>query len=182
MDRREFVKNSMIFLTALNLPLNAQETQNLNFRTVPKEQVQWLGNSDGCAVCGMKIDKFYKTTHAADVKGSTHQYCSINCMFDDAKTNNLDAPVNPKVVDVLSLKYIDAKKAFYVYGSSKPATMAKVSSYGFNKKEDALEFAKEFGGEILNYDEMSVYAIADIKEWAKIREKRKAMEHNKTKK
>jgi hypothetical protein len=47
-------------------------------------------------------------------------------------------------------------KSWYVFGSSKPATMSMTSAYAFGKKNDAEKFAKEFGGKV-----MSFYSVLD---------------------
>ena len=99
---------------------------------------------------------FYKTNHAADTKDGTKQYCSIHCVVQDNEMNKTDLK-NLRVVDVTSLKFTQALEAYYVVGSSKPATMSKTSKYAFAKEEDAKAFAKEFGGKIMKfYDTYSV--------------------------
>ncbi|NLY04434.1 MAG: hypothetical protein GXZ15_06350, partial [Campylobacter sp.] len=104
-----------------------------------------------------------------------YQYCSVNCMFEHAYQNNLDFPINPRVVDLTSLKYVDATTAYYVYGSSKPGTMSVVSSYAFANQNEAKKFQSEFGGEILTLEEIASHTKKDIADWAAIRAKRKMM-------
>lgn len=58
---------------------------------------------------------------------------------------------NPKVVDIVSLEFMDATKAYYVVGSKKSGTMSKVSKYAFKNKEDAQKFQNEFGGDIMDF-------------------------------
>ncbi len=99
-----------------------------------------------CIKCGMNLPKFYKTNHAATHKGHIRQYCSIHCLVSDLNEGN-DLK-NPQAVDLKSLKFIDASSAFYVVGSSKPATMSHISKYVFQNRSDAETFAKKFGGEI----------------------------------
>ena len=102
-----------------------------------------------CPQCAMTLPMFYKTNHSAHANNKTEQYCSIHCL---AKTIAEGTKVSDiKVVDNTSLKFIDALTASYVVGSSKRGTMSKVSKYAFAKKADAEIFAKEFGGEILNF-------------------------------
>ncbi|MEA2110680.1 MAG: nitrous oxide reductase accessory protein NosL [Campylobacterota bacterium] len=101
-----------------------------------------------CVKCGMKLPKFYKTNHAALHKGEMRQYCSLHCLVADLNDGN-DLK-NPKVVDVTSLKFIDASQAFYVVGSKKRGTMSRVSKYAFKDQDDAKAFQKEFSGKILD--------------------------------
>jgi len=102
-----------------------------------------------CIRCGMDLVKFYKTSHSATAKDKQYQYCSIHCLED-----HLGEGItlkNPKVVDVASLKFIDATKAYYVVGSSKSGTMSKVSKYAFLNKSDAEKFQTKYGGEIMDF-------------------------------
>ena len=103
-----------------------------------------------CAICGMHLPTFYKTNHAADTKSGIKQYCSLHCVVKDNEINKTDLS-NLRVVDTNSLKMISALEAYYVVGSSKPATMSHVSKYAFAKKSEAEEFAKSFGGKLMKF-------------------------------
>ncbi len=108
-----------------------------------------------CSICGMSLKMFYKTSHAVD----KNQFCSIRCLVVDMKDNNISLD-NIKVVDAKTEKLIPAKDAFYVVGSDVMGTMSKVSKLAFAKKEDAQEFIKTHGGEIVSFDK----ALAMAKE------------------
>jgi nitrous oxide reductase accessory protein NosL len=101
-----------------------------------------------CVKCGMKLPKFYKTNHVAEYEGQIRQYCSLHCLVADLNEGN--TLKNPKVVDVTSLKFIDASQAFYVVGSKKRGTMSRISKYAFKDESDAQSFQHEFGGDILD--------------------------------
>jgi nitrous oxide reductase accessory protein NosL len=141
----------MLISTSL---LNAQE--NKMFQTVKPSEATLVKNDSSknfCNVCGMHLPKFYKTNHATTFKnGKKEQYCSIHCQAH-IHQNHADKIEKIDVVDTNTLKFIDAKTATYVVGSSKKGTMSPVSKYAFEKKEDALAFQKNFGGEIYNFDE-----------------------------
>ena len=132
--------------------LNANEM----FQTVePKDAtlVKTDSSKEFCNVCGMHLTKYYKTNHVAEFKnGHKEQYCSLHCLAEVHK-NYADKIKQIDVVDTNSLKLIDAKKAFYVIGSSKEGTMSSISEYAFLKKEEAEKFKQEFGGTINNFDE-----------------------------
>ena len=110
-----------------------------------------------CPSCGMTLPMFYKTNHSATHNGHTKQYCSLHCLVEEDIINKKDLK-DIKVVDVKSLKFIDASKATYVVGSSKKGTMTMKSKYAFANKADAVNFSKEFGGDVVNYD--SAYKVA----------------------
>ncbi|MDY0052623.1 MAG: nitrous oxide reductase accessory protein NosL [Aliarcobacter sp.] len=143
----------LMFLFAIFFAnLNAQEM----FQTVdPKDAtlVKTDSSKEFCNVCGMHLTKYYKTNHATEFKnGHKEQYCSIHCQAQ-IEDEYADKIRNIQVVDTNSLKFIDAKNAFYVVGSSKPGTMSPVSKYAFSTKDAATKFQKEFGGEIHTFNE-----------------------------
>lgn len=116
-----------------------------------------------CAICGMDLVRFYKTSHASEVNGKNYQYCSIHCLED-----HLGQGVtikNPKVVDVGSLKLISVAEAHYVVGSKKRGTMSRISKYAFLNLEDAKKFQSEFGGKIMDFNGAREKAQEDFKHY-----------------
>jgi len=134
-----------------------------NYRMVPFAKAQILQKGDQkmyCVKCGMTLPMFYRTNHAATVDGKVEQFCSIYCLVEEMNSGKKVTDV--KVVDNSTLKFIDVDKAFYVVGSSKPATMAKkVSKYAFGTQEAAEKFAKVFGGKVMGYVETLTLAKKD---------------------
>ena len=132
--------------------LNAAEM----FQTVETKDATLIktdSSKEFCNVCGMHLTKYYRTNHTAEFKnGHKEQYCSLHCLSEVHK--NYEQKIkNIQVVDTNSLKLIDAKKAFYVIGSSKEGTMSPISEYAFSTKIEAEKFKKEFGGEIHTFEE-----------------------------
>jgi nitrous oxide reductase accessory protein NosL len=147
-----------------------------NFRAVPFDKAKILQtgkNKMFCYKCGMTLPMFYRTNHAAKVNGKMQQFCSMYCLVE---AMNSGAKVEDiKVVDNSTLKFIDAKKAFYVVGSSKPATMAKkVSKYAFGTKEAAQDFAKKFGGKVMSFKDALAIAKKDFNSDSKAKKMRQA--------
>lgn len=139
-------------------------TKPVMFQSVYEHEATLLQegkNKNYCYKCGMDLVKYYKTSHSAAQDGTVYQYCSIHCLEDhlgDGITLK-----NPKVVDVGSLKFIDATKAYYVVGSQKSGTMSKISKYAFANEEDAKKFQAEFGGEIMDFYKALEIAKKDFK-------------------
>ncbi len=134
------------------------------YQSVKMDQAELLmegKNRTSCTICGMKLPMFYKTSHAAKVDGHQHQFCSIHCLANTIKSGKKVTEM--KVVDNESLKFIDAKEAWYAVKSSKPGTMSKVSKYAFKDKAKAEAFAKEFGGEVMNFEGAMAVAQKDFK-------------------
>ncbi|WP_456430505.1 nitrous oxide reductase accessory protein NosL [Nitratifractor sp.] len=147
-----------------------------NFRMVPMDKAQILQKGEAkmfCPKCGMTLPMFYRTNHAAKVNGKMEQFCSIHCLVEEMKSGKKVTDV--QVVDNSTLKFIPAEKAWYVVGSSKPATMSKVSKYAFGTKEAAEKFAKEYGGKVMPYAEVLKMVEANFDKEAAMIAKRQAM-------
>jgi nitrous oxide reductase accessory protein NosL len=134
------------------------------FQSVDKKDAILLQkgpNKEHCAICGMNLVKFYKTSHAATLNEAKVQYCSIHCLADHIRQGaELE---NPMVVDVSSLKFIPVTEAYYVVGSDVHGTMSMVSKYAFKNLEDAKEFQKKHGGEIMDFYSAWQVAKEDFK-------------------
>jgi len=142
----------LFLILGCNNEKTAMKKMPTRFQSVSMSQVQLLQDGKSkmfCGVCGMTLPMFYKTNHASDVDGKKHQFCSIHCL---AETINSGKKVDHiQVVNNEDNKFIDAKDAWYVVGSSKAGTMSKISKYAFAHKEKAKLFAKEFGGDVMNF-------------------------------
>lgn len=129
------------------------------FQTVDVNKGTFIQKGDSkfyCSNCGMLLPKYYKTNHIHKDK----QYCSLHCLVEATQEN---IPDNVKVVDTKSMKFIDARSAFYVVGSKKRGTMSQKSKYAFLDKKDALKFQKKYAGKILNFQKAYGLAILDLK-------------------
>ncbi len=135
------------------------------FSKLPNHEATLLQKGESkhwCPICGMNLKNYFKTNHAVKLKnGDYKQYCSIRCLAFDYDTVKSDVD-KILVVDIVSDKFIDAYKAFYVVGSKVPGTMSPVSKLGFEKKEDAEKFMKEYGGEIKRFDETFKLAVESL--------------------
>ena len=152
------MKKLLLLITAIATLTFAQEStagkkMPTRFQAVSFNQAQLLQTGKGkmfCPNCGMTLPMFYKTNHVGESNGTVKQYCSIHCLAESMSEHNLS---NIKVVDTQTLKFIDAKSAWYVVGSKKAGTMSRISKYAFSKKEDAQAFAKKFSGEVKSFKE-----------------------------
>jgi len=165
------------FANAEAKPADKPKKMTKMFQMVPADKATILQEGNAkmfCPECGMALPMFYKTNHAATVDGKDKQYCSIHCVVEDIKKGSKLTDI--KVVDVNSLKFIDANKAFYVVGSSKKGTMTMVSKYAFASRVNAEAFAKENGGEVVDYAGAYKAAEADFdKDAAMVAKKQKMM-------
>lgn len=130
--------------------------------TIPPELVQKGSQKEWCPVCGMKLEAYYKTSHAAKIHDHPQrQYCSIRCLAVDMQEFKIDTN-DVQVVDVVSQKLISAKDAFYVVGSDVQGTMSKVSKLAFKEKEAAEDFNMEHGGEVVSFEKALSMAKASL--------------------
>lgn len=135
------------------------------FASVPIERATLLQHGEKKnqgVVCGMPLDKHFKTNHSAKLNGEIRQYCSIHCLAEDVYVRHLPLQ-DIQVVDVSSLNFIDVTEAFYVVGSRIKGTMSETSQYAFASKEDAKTFVAQNGGEIKTFNEAFEVAIKDFK-------------------
>lgn len=128
-----------------------------------------------CKYCGMNREMFSHSRMLIEYEdGTSVGTCSIHCAAVELSLS-MDKSVKAiKVGDYNTKKLIDAEKAFWVIGGSKPGVMTKTAKWAFEKKEDAEAFIKDNGGKIAAFDEAMKAAYEDMYEDTKmIREKRK---------
>ncbi|WOT05516.1 nitrous oxide reductase accessory protein NosL [Shewanella youngdeokensis] len=133
-------------------------------------EAQAIHEHDRCHMCGMMIKKFPGPKGQVHLKGKelTPKFCSTRDMFNFAlQSENKRQVTHLFVHDVAQTDwiapedsaFIDAKTAWYVYGTSKKAVMGPaVASFG--SKEAAAEFAEQFGGIVLRYDDIDTELLA----------------------
>jgi hypothetical protein len=127
-----------------------------------------------CLHCGMDRTTFAHSRMVVTYDdGTIVATCSIHCLAIDLAINIDKVPTALLVGDFNSKELIDAEKAFWVIGGSKPGVMSKQGKWAFAKKEDAEAFVKDNGGTLATVDGamQATYEnmYADIK---MIREKR----------
>jgi len=147
-------KNSIVMLMGFLLLGLGTLLNAAMFQSVPASKAELLqkgAQKQFCNVCGMNLVMFYKTNYAAVVNGKEKQYCSLHCLVEDRDKNHANLQ-NIKVVAADTLKFIDAKKAYYVVGSSKKGTMSMISKYAFSTLGDASKFAAKYGGEVMDFN------------------------------
>ncbi len=168
-----------LFVSSSSASEMVKKQNKMRYQAVPASKATLVQEGDSkayCPVCGMTLPMFYKTNHAAKSVNGMKQYCSIHCLVEDKIINKADLS-ELKVVNNSDMKFIKAKDAFYVVGSSKPATMAMVSKYGFAKKDDAQKFAKANGGDVKTFDDVYAMVSGELKkESAMIAKRQKKME------
>lgn len=152
------MKKALLLLTFLTTLASA-----FMFQSVPASKAKILQSGKEaryCSNCGMDLVMFYRTNHAAKVDGKRKQFCSLHCLAEVIKSGAKVSDI--KVVDAKSLKWIDAKKAYYVVGSKVKGTMSRISKYAFANISDAKEFQHLKGGKIMSFKQALEVARKDF--------------------
>ncbi|MDP2157333.1 MAG: nitrous oxide reductase accessory protein NosL [Nitrospirota bacterium] len=135
-----------------------------------------------CKYCGMDRGSFdFSRVLIEYDDGTSMAVCSIHCAAVDLANNIDKSPKWIKVGDLMTKELIDAEKAFWIIGGSKPGVMSKRGKWAFAKKEEAESFIKSNGGVLADFEAAMKAAYEDMYTDTKmIRDKRKAkkMQHN----
>ena len=128
-----------------------------------------------CKYCGMDRGAYNFSRMLIEYDdGTIVAFCSIHCAAVDLANNIDKTPKAIQVGDFSGKQLIDAEKAFWVVGGSKPGVMSKRGKWAFEKKEDAEDFMKTNQGKIASFEEAMKMAYEDMHEDTKaIRERRK---------
>ncbi len=128
-----------------------------------------MESGDECHLCGMLITRFdgpKGEVFRKEQGDNVFKFCSTRDMFsyylDTENKRNVaqmlvhDMSKMPWGSDSIDDKYfIDAKTAWYVAGSEKTGAMGKTLA-SFSQESDAQAFAKEFGGQVVNFAQVSL--------------------------
>lgn len=128
-----------------------------------------------CIHCGMNREMFAHSRMLIEYSdGSKVGLCSIHCAAVDMALNLDKTPSSIRVGDYGKKDLIDAEKAFWVIGGSKPGVMTKNAKWAFADKADAEKFQRENGGRLGGFDDALQASYEDLgKDTKMIREKRK---------
>ena len=124
---------------------------------------QTITEHDQCHTCDMWITKWPGPKAEIVMKsGNVYKFCSVKCMTCTLLRGGQNAKMAGIWVNDAGAtdwehpepKFIEAKKAWFVQGSSRKATMGK-SVAPFATKQAALEFQKKYGGKIYRFNELT---------------------------
>ena len=129
-----------------------------------------------CKYCGMDREKFSHSRFYVEFEdGSTEGTCSIHCAAVDFALNIDKIPKTMSVGDYNTKKLVDAEKAVWVIGGSKPGVMTKRAKWAFGNNEDAQKFATENGGTLSIFDVAFKGAYEDMYNDTKMIQERRKM-------
>lgn len=130
-----------------------------------------------CKYCGMDREKFAHSRMLIEYDDGTQVgTCSLHCTAIDLALNLDKTPKLLWVGDYSTQALINAEKAFWVIGGTRPGVMTKRAKWAFAQREEAEKFMKENGGISTDFDGALKAAYEDIAEDTKmIRERRRMM-------
>jgi copper chaperone NosL len=133
--------------------------------------------SPTCRHCGMDREKFASSRMVIQYDDSSSLgVCSIHCAAVDLATTLDKAPTALLVADMGTKQLVDAEKASWVLGGSRPGVMTRRGKWAFADKAAAEAFVKQNGGTLVSFDEALKATYEDMYQDTKmIREKRKMM-------
>jgi copper chaperone NosL len=133
-----------------------------------------IESSDECHLCGMLLSNFSGPKGELFRRGITEadgnsvkKFCSTRDMFSFYLDPENKRNVTTILVHDMSKSpwdtpndayFIDAKKAWFVTGSSKTGAMGKTLA-SFSKQADAQSFSDEFGGKVLSFSEVNTSVL-----------------------
>jgi hypothetical protein len=128
-----------------------------------------------CKYCGMDRAKFAQSRMFIEYEdGTIVGTCSIHCVAIDLSLNIDKTPKTIGVGDYNTKALIDAEKAVWVIGGSKPGVMTKRAKWAFAEKGAAEAFVKENQGIVATFDQVMKASYEDMYDDTKmIRERRK---------
>ena len=139
----------------------------------PKEDIHL---HKACKYCGMDRGSFdFSRMLVQYDDGTSVAVCSIHCAAVDLANTIDKSPSSIKVGDFATKQLIDAEKALWIIGGSKPGVMSKRGKWAFATKEEAESFMKSNGGILADFEAAMKAAYEDMYADTKmIRDKRKA--------
>jgi len=137
-----------------------------------KQPAMVLEGGDECHLCGMIILNFPgpKSELYQQGNGTVRKFCSTRDMFsyalDPEHTSTLQSiwvhDMGKSAWDSPDDQFFtDARHAWYVINSEKKGAMGPALA-SFSKEQDAIDFAKDFQGKILRYEELSLQVISSM--------------------
>lgn len=133
------------------------------------QQAVKIEQADSCHLCGMTISNFPgpKGESYTVNQGNINKFCSTRDLFGFILQPENKRQVREIYVHDMSKTpwgqpndehFIDAKQAWFVIGSSKTGAMGQTLG-SFSDKSDAETFVQEFGGQLYQFDDIT---LADL--------------------
>lgn len=116
-----------------------------------------------CPLCGMDRQTYAHSRMLFQYDdGSSLGTCSIHCAAMELALNRHKTVRALYAADRTGKKLVDAKKAVWVIGGSKPGVMTGRAKWAFEKSGDADAFTRQYGGQIASFDDAMNATFQDM--------------------
>jgi nitrous oxide reductase accessory protein NosL len=106
-----------------------------------------------CAVCGMKVtDTSRSRARIVYTDGKQEEFCNFRCALVQMQRYPERKRESLLVADHATGSLIDAASATWVVGGEAPGPMGSTANRAFAREEEAREFAREHGGDVMPFD------------------------------
>ena len=130
--------------------------------TVQAEDQMDISQHRECSECGMDRKAYgFSRMLVIFPDGKEVGVCSLHCAVRVMESNKGEPVKALLVADRNSHDLVAAEKAFWVLGGKKRGVMTMRAKWAFTIKEAAQDFVKEYGGEIVTWDEALAAAKTD---------------------
>jgi copper chaperone NosL len=96
--------------------------------------------------------------------GTSIGACSLHCAAAELQNNSKKLGTFILVADYNTRELIDARTAVWVLGGKKKGVMTALPKWAFAKKEDALQFIREYGGTLNTFEQAMKAATLEVLE------------------
>ncbi|WP_299790118.1 nitrous oxide reductase accessory protein NosL [uncultured Shewanella sp.] len=136
----------------------------------PQAEARAIEKHERCHLCGMMITKYPGPKGQVHLKGQSKvpKFCSTRDMFNFALQAENRRQISALFVHDMGATdwdhpgdeaFVDARTAWYVYGTSKKAVMGPAVA-SFKTQSQAVEFAREFGGAVLPFEQVDLALLS----------------------
>ncbi|MEN6319685.1 MAG: nitrous oxide reductase accessory protein NosL [Syntrophaceae bacterium] len=122
-----------------------------------------IHNYPSCPLCGMDRGSYAHSRMLLQYDDRTSLgTCSIHCAAMELAVNRHKTITVFYAADYTAKKLIDARKAFWVIGGSKPGVMTRRAKWAFEKRSDAEDFTRQHGGTVSVFDDAMSATFQDM--------------------
>jgi len=137
---------------------------------VQQVKAEAIEKHERCHLCGMMITKYPGPKGQVHLKGQSvvPKFCSTRDMFNFSLQAENKRQISALFVHDMGSTdwahpsddaFIDAKAAWYVYGTSKKAVMGPAVA-SFKSESQAVKFAQEYGGAVLPFEQVDIALLS----------------------
>lgn len=135
---------------------------SLALAVLPAGAADRVEKPESCHQCGMDRGVYARSRMViVYADGTNAGTCSLNCAVTEMKKNKEKKVNFLKIADYATKNLIDATRATWVVGGSRPGVMTVLAKWAFDSREEGQKFVKENGGRMTTFDEALELALKE---------------------